>query len=206
MSPSRRADRPWEQVGLAGKSSSLADAAWSPGHIRAQNCRGGKAAVWGSWKWESGGWPFRFSFNRFAASSLHFLRTDFYKHLCQCSPFWMLQMNPFIPSSLEPGLCGKRLLDSSRWVSKHFTQKRRARGRAGRRKGEMWHVQVEGNGGPQERLWFWSCFLGFGNSHSPKTDTSGREGAFPQLGNAQMLPRSKGEGDQGGLLRKALKK
>lgn len=147
MSPSRRADRPWEQVGLAGKSSSLADAAWSPGHIRAQNCRGGKAAVWGSWKWESGGWPFRFSFNRFAASSLHFLRTDFYKHLCQCSPFWMLQMNPFIPSSLEPGLCGKRLLDSSRWVSKHFTQKRRARGRAGRRKGEMWHVQVEGNGG-----------------------------------------------------------
>lgn len=146
MSPSRRADRPWEQVGLAGKSSSLADAAWSPGHIRAQNCWGGKAAVWGSWKCESGGWPFRFSFNRFAAIFLHFLRTDFYKHLCQCSPFWMLQMNPFIPSSLEPGLCGKWLLDSG-WVSKHFTQKCTVRGRAGRRKGEMCHVQVEGNGG-----------------------------------------------------------
>ena len=29
MSPSRRADWPWERVGLAGKSSSLADAAWS---------------------------------------------------------------------------------------------------------------------------------------------------------------------------------
>lgn len=66
----------------------------------------------------------------------------------------------------------------------------RASRRAGRRKDKMWWVQVERDAGK-------TCFLGFGNSRGPETDTMGKEGAFPQLGKSQTPPRSKGEVTKG---------
>lgn len=44
---------------------------------------------------------------------------------------------------------------------------------------------------PGMRLTGKTCFLGFGKSQGPETDSLGKEGDFPELGKAQMPPRSK---------------